>query len=75
MPMALAVSTSIGFFDTDDDSFDVRAIGNQLDAIREVGIRDSAHLAALMTEVEAAKRRAHALSIDLLEASEQAGTH
>ena len=50
-------------------------IAAELAALRDVVILDSSHLAAFMAEVEAIKRRAHALSIDLLAVSEAEGLH
>nr|WHW29253.1 hypothetical protein [uncultured bacterium] len=74
--MAFAVSSSTETFAPEAASpFDAGQIAGGLDAVREIEIRDSAHLAELMKQVESIKCRAHALSIDLLEASEQAGLH
>lgn len=68
--MALAVSTT-PIHPT--PGFD--QIATDLAAMRDVEIRDSAHLAQLLKHAETVARQAHALSIDLLEASTQAGLH
>ena len=77
MPMALAVSSPPERCAQScaDADFDLRDFDQELTEIPSIEIRDSKHLAAVMARIESVKRRAHALSIDLLEASEQAGLH
>ncbi len=65
--MALAVSTPTTQICTDLDAEFAR--------LRGVDIGDSKKLAEAMTRAEKIKRRAHALSIDLLAASEAEGMH
>jgi len=67
--MALAVSTP------PPRDHSLAKLDAELAAMRTIEIRDSRHFGQLLTEVERLKRKVHALSIDLLTASDQAGLH
>ena len=77
--MALAVSTTPHPPALIDharvDQVGVDQVASVLDDMRDVEIKNSKHLAKMMADVEEIRRRAHALSIDLLTACDQAGLH